>query len=345
MALITLSCGKSFEAGADEALLPAALRAGLGVPHSCRNGRCGSCRARIREGLTRELLPEAALTPQETAEGWVLTCARSACGDLQLQMDLHDGPPLPPVRTLPSRIDTVEALAPDVLRIVLRVPPHQALTFLPGQHVDLIGPGGVRRAYSIANAPRADGRLELHIRRVPGGVLSQWWFDVAKPGDLVRLQGPRGHLVMGDLAGRPLLLLATGTGIAPIKSWLEHLATQPAAALPSSVHLFWGGRVAADLYWDPGSIDGLQRAPAAWRYTPVLSRAEPAADGLRGHVQVRALAWLADEARAAGRPLDLSRHRVVACGSPAMVDSARSLLLSAGLPARQFQADPFVCSA
>jgi CDP-4-dehydro-6-deoxyglucose reductase len=210
VALITLSNGKSFEAGADEALLPAALRAGLAVAHSCRNGRCGSCKAQLSQGETQQLLPEAALSAEERAAGWLLTCARSACSDLHLQLDLHDGPPLPPARTLPSRIDALQRLAPDVLQVWLRLPPQQALNFLPGQHLDLIAPGGQRRAYSIANAPRADGRLELHIRRVPGGALSTWWFEQAQANDLVRLHGPQGSLVMGDVAGRPLLLLATG---------------------------------------------------------------------------------------------------------------------------------------
>ncbi|MFN7724248.1 MAG: FAD-binding oxidoreductase [Rubrivivax sp.] len=341
MALITLSNGKSFEAGAQEPLLPAALRAGLAVAHSCRNGRCGSCKAQLVQGDTQTLLPEAALSPAEQAAGWLLTCARTASSDLQLQLDLHDGPPLPAVRTVPSRIDGLQRLAPDVLQVLLRLPPQQAFGFLPGQHLDVIGPGGVRRAYSIANAPRADGRLELQVRRVPGGALSTWWFEQAQVNDLVRLHGPQGSLVMGDLAGRPLWLLATGTGIAPVKAWLEQLAGLPAEAWPASVHLWWGGRVPRDLYWDPLRLE----LPAPFGFTPVLSRAPAGWDGARGHVQAAALAHGAAQAQARGQPLDLSRHQVVACGSPAMVDSARSLLLAAGLPARQFQADPFVCSA
>ena len=340
MALITLSNGKSFEAGADEPLLPAALRAGLAVAHSCRNGRCGSCKAQLVQGKTQALLSEAALSLEDQAAGWLLTCARSACGNLQLQLDLHDGPPLPRACTLPARIDSLRRLAPDVLQVVLRLPPQQALNFLPGQHLDVIGPCGVRRAYSIANAPRANGRLELHIRRVPGGALSTWWFEQAQVDDLVRLHGPQGSLVMGDIAARPLWLLATGTGVAPAKAWLEQLAALPSAVLPSSVHLFWGGRVASDLYWDPLTL-GL---PLAFRFTPVLSQASAAWVGARGHVQARALAELAAQAQAGGQGVDLSRHQVVACGSSAMVDGARSLLLAAGLPARQFQADPFVCS-
>lgn len=353
MALITLTNGKTFEAGTQEALLAAALRADLPVEHGCRNGRCGSCRCRLEAGSTQLLMPEAGLSAAERADGWQLACARSAASDLRLDLPLRSGPPLPPVRTLPCRIESLQTLAPDVLGVRLRLPPQQPLAWLPGQHLIAISPaslaspghsdgsGGIRRAYSIANAPASDGAatpIELQIRRVPGGAFSDWWFHSARPNDLLRLQGPQGSFVLGDVAGVPLLLLATGTGIAPIKALLEQLAALPAAAQPARIDLYWGGRVPADLYWNPLGL----AQPVPLRFTPVLSRAVGAWDGARGHVQAVALADIAS--RAGGRA-DLGAHQVYACGSAAMVAAARAALQAAGLPPLHFHADAFVCSS
>jgi CDP-4-dehydro-6-deoxyglucose reductase len=213
------------------------------------------------------------------------------------------------------------------------------MAWLPGQHVTVIAPDGVRRAYSVANAPARNGaapHIELQVRRVPGGAFSGWWFNSARPNDLLRLQGPQGSFVLGDVASVPLLLLATGTGIAPIKALLEQLAALPAAAQPARIDLYWGGRVQTDLYWDPWSVPQPQSSPL--RFTPVLSRATAAWDGARGHVQDAALADI-------GLHADLRRHQVYACGSPDMVAAARAALQAAGLPTAHFHADAFVCSS
>ncbi|MBS0448194.1 MAG: 2Fe-2S iron-sulfur cluster binding domain-containing protein [Proteobacteria bacterium] len=326
MPTVTLANDKRFEAAAGVAILDAARTAGIVLEHSCRTGRCGSCKTPVRQGRTIPLFPEAGLTRQERDAGMILTCARSATEDVVIDTEDLPGGDIA-VKTLPCRIDALERLAPDVLRVRLRLPPTAALRYLPGQSIDVIGREGLRRSYSIANAPTADGKLELHIRQVDGGAFSRYWFDAAKAGDLLRLEGPLGTFFLRDAAGLDLVFLATGTGIAPVKAMLEDLAARPADAQPRSVRLLWGGRVRGDLYWQP-QHPGLA-------YTPVLSRADAAWDGARGHVQDVLLQ----------SPPDWSRAAVYACGSEAMIAGARERLVAAGLAPRRFLYDAFTSSA
>lgn len=323
---ITLASGKRFESEPGETVLDAAARAGITLPYSCRTGRCSTCRCRIVSGESVALHPEQGLGERELAAGYALACVRSATGDLALEAEELKLGALPPPKIVPCRIDSVEPLAPDVVRVVLRLPPTASFVFLPGQYVDVIAAGNVRRSYSIANA--AGPRLELHIRAVEGGVLSAYWFGAAKTNDLLRLDGPLGTFVLGEVAGMDLVFLATGTGIAPVKAMLEALAAMPAPERPASVSVFWGGRTAPDLYWDVSTVD------AGQRHVPVLSRAGAEWTGARGHVQD---VFLAESP-------DLARTLVYACGSEAMIDAASLALAGAGLPPGRFRADAFVAS-
>lgn len=276
---IRLANGKRFVASSDSTLLDAAIAAGLTLEHSCRTGRCGSCKTRVLQGRTARLRADSCLSAAEHADGWVLSCADAAHSDLTL--DTEDLAALDGIfaRTLPARIHTIEPLSEDVVRVVLRLPPNAALRYLAGQYVNLIGRDGLRRSYSIANAPGAAGTLEFFIRRVDGGAMSAYWFGEAAVNDLLRIDGPRGSFYLRPVVERDLVLLATGTGIAPIKAMLESLALQAAGTLPRSVHLLWGGRSTADLFWQPGF------ATLPLQFTPALSRAGDGWLGARGHVQ------------------------------------------------------------
>lgn len=328
MPTITLSNDKQFEAASNETVLDAALRANIILEHSCKTGRCGTCRAEVVTGNTTPCIDEVALSATEKASGWILTCARSAVDDIQLAVeDMGDAKLFPP-RTFPCRIHTLEKLATDVMKVVLRLPPRQILEYRPGQYIDVIGPNAVRRSYSLANAPLLGGLIELHVREVPGGVMSHYWFEDAKANDLLRLHGPLGTFFMRETKDDHLIFLATGTGMAPIKALLEGLS-QSRAMEHSSVHVFWGGRTQPDLYWQPVEVGN------AYSYTPVLSRADHTWAGARGYVQDALLA----------KNIELERARVYACGSPAMIESARNLLLVRGLSSDRFHSDAFVCSS
>jgi len=329
MHTIAITSGKRFSARADETLLDAALRQGIALEYSCKTGRCSTCKGKVLSGDTVAMHDELGLTSAERDEGWVLTCIRQARGDAALEIgDLGDVR-LHPAKTLPCRIHSMDRLASDVLRVVLRFPPTGSFDYHPGQYVDVIGANGVRRSYSVANAPGTDKLVELHVREVDGGLMSRYWFDEARHNDLLRLNGPLGTFFLRDIVGKDLVFLATGTGIAPVKAMLEALDRVEAERLPRSVAVYWGGRHEQDLYWRPSGIS------VAHRFEPVLSRAPAEWAGRRGHVQD---AFLSDGP-------DLASCIVYACGSDAMIHSARERLHAAGLPSHAFHSDAFVCSA
>jgi CDP-4-dehydro-6-deoxyglucose reductase len=333
MSVVTLTNGKRFEAEAGTSILDAALARGVMLEHGCRTGRCGSCKARVAHGRTAALRAPLALDGDEAARGWVLTCTHEACSDVALEIEDLGALAAVEAKVLPARIDALEPLAPDVLRVALRLPPRSPLRFLAGQHVDVIGPNGVRRSYSIASDAAAGDRLELQVRRVDGGALSAYWFGQARPEDLLRFHGPRGSFHLRPAAGLDLVFLATGTGIAPLLSMLRQVAAMPAEGRPRSVSLYWGGRHPEDHYLDPrGALPGL-------RYVPVLSRGEPSPGGAPGHVQD---ALVHDVARGAAPAL--AGCAAYACGSEAMIHGARRLLADNGLPPARFHYDAFVSS-
>jgi CDP-4-dehydro-6-deoxyglucose reductase, E3 len=251
---------------------------------------------------------------------------RQAEGDIALEVEDLGHLGLPAPRTLPCRIHSMLRPSDDVLCLQLRLPPHSGFTYRAGQYIDLIGPGGVRRSYSLANAHTPDGLLELHVRKVDGGALSRYWFEGAKVNDLLRLRGPLGTFVLREIAGRDLVFLATGTGIAPIKAMLESLRAD-AVEQPRSVAVLWGGRRPQDHYWQALPAEDL---------TLVLSRAGTDWTGARGHVQ---------DVLLQRSTIDWASTEVYACGSEAMIHSAQARLAAEGLPRGRFHSDAFVCSA
>lgn len=329
MPLVKLSNGRKFTATTGASLVDAALSAGITLPHSCKTGRCSTCKCKVLQGETTTLQTETGLTDAEKVEGWILSCVRFAQTDVTLEVEDLGNVVLPSGKTLPCRISSIDRLAPDVVRVMLRLPPTADFRSIPGQYIDVIGSGGVRRSYSLANANTTDKTLELHIRAVDGGVMSDYWFKKAKPNDLLRFNGPLGTFFLRGLDQLHLVFLATGTGIAPVKAMLESLVHIAPEQAPQSVTVFWGGRTAEDLYFDPQAI------LAGHRFVPVLSRAAEGWAGVSGYVQNALLST---------QP-DLARTVVYACGSNAMIRSAKASLLAVGLPDNRFFADAFVPSA
>lgn len=329
MALITTINGKSFASEPGESILDAALKHDVQLAYSCRTGRCSTCKSKVMTGSSIALKPELGLSQQDREDGWVLTCVRSAETDVLIDAEDLGGTTLPSPRTFPCRIQSIERLTDDVLQVTLRLPPASELIFLPGQYVDLIGPAGIRRSYSLANMASVDKQLTLHIREVPDGAMSRYWFQQAAQNDLLRLHGPLGTFFLRHIANQHLVFLATGTGIAPVKAMLEALDTLESQDRPASVRVYWGGRRPSDIYWQPRTV-GIPH-----RFIPVLSRADDQWDGARGHVQ--------DSLLKDG--FDPTQTVVYACGSDTMIHSARQALASAGLPGKRFLSDAFVCSA
>ncbi|MFE8585657.1 FAD-binding oxidoreductase [Sphingomonas sp. NCPPB 2930] len=328
MPIIRLSNGRSFEADSATSILDSARAAGVALEYSCRTGRCGICKSLVLNGETLILRSEdESLTGDEVAQGLILTCCRSATDDVSLDIEPLDRVAGLEIRTMPSRIVTIDRLAPDIVKVILKTPPASPMRFLPGQYIDVLA-DGVRRSYSLANAPREDALLELIIKRYPGGRLSDYWFERAKPNDLIRIEGPFGTFFLRDEAPTNILFLATGTGIAPVKALLEELAADPARAARHRISVFWGNRAAESFCWDPVGL-GLDIG-----VHHLLSDRQAAWPGKRGYVQ--------DAAIAAG--IDAGDTVVYACGSQSMIASARNALLALGLPTRRFFSDAFVSS-
>lgn len=327
MPVATLRNGKRFDVDASSSILNAALGQGLFIEHSCRTGRCGVCKATVLSGETILLQPEESLRAEDRAAGKILTCCRSLQADTVLNIvDLGRLAGKRP-RTVPARIAAIETVAPTIRRVSLRFPPSAAVDYLPGQYLDLIA-CGVRRSYSIANAPRADRTIDLEIRRFDGGVLSAYWFEKAAVGDLLRAELPLGTFFLRDDPVETVIFLATGTGIAPVRAMIEEIASTQDLIGQARILIYWGNRLPEDFYWCPSES-------AQVHFQPILSRPTPEWAGRIGYVQH---AVIADG-------VDLQTSIVYACGSQAMIDDARSRFSDLGLPDHRFQFDAFVKSA
>lgn len=325
---VTLANGINFDAEPEQTILDAASKCNLTLEHSCRTGRCGVCKAQVINGSTETVKPEEGLTDEDISKGIILTCCRSASSEVHLNIeDLGDIGNLQ-VKTLPCRIDSLSKLSDDVIQVILRTPPNNNLEYFPGQYVDVIGKNGLRRSYSVANAPKEDGKIELQIRQVENGLMSDYWFNHAQVNDLFRLEGALGTFFLRKNQASTLVLLATGTGIAPVKAMLEHLHQNPDENHYNQICLYWGGRYERDIYWQP-DFETLNLS-----FIPVLSR-QKEWQGRVGYVQS---AVVKDS-------LDLTDSVVYACGSVAMIQDAKQQLIAAGLNDKYFYSDAFVSSS
>jgi len=330
--------GLSFDVAHDEAILAAAIRSGIGLPYGCRDGACGSCKCRLLEGRVVHGVHQAkALSAAEAQAGWILTCCAVPQTDCVVEArTVASAGEYPPLK-MPARVALLERAAPDVIVMTLQLPATAAFKFRPGQYVEFILQGGARRSYSVATAPEHLGsppKIELHLRHMPGGLFTDHAFAALKEKDILRLEGPFGSFFLRDDSAKPIVLLASGTGFAPIQAIVEHLraagSTRPAV-------LYWGGRRKADLYRHDWALAAAAAMPNL-RYVPVLSEAAPQDDwhGRSGLVHQAVMVDLPD----------LSGHEVYACGAPVMVAAAeRDFVARCGLPAEAFYADSFTSEA
>lgn len=326
--------GHSFAAPEDTSLLQAALDAGLTLPYGCRNGACGACKAKVVSGeVDHGAAQDHALTVADRASGLVLTCCAKPRSDLVLEM--HEVSSLSdiPVKTMPCRVHELRMAAEDVMIMKLKLPSNERLQFLAGQYIEFLLPEGKRRAFSLANAPHEDDLLELHLRLIPGGAFTAQVFSTMKVKDILRFEGPLGTFRLREESKKPMVMVAGGTGFAPIKALVEHAIhnhiTRPIA-------LYWGAKNRAELY--------LPDLPQQWAaahphisYVPVLSEPLPT-DNWTGRTGFVHQAVLEDFA-------DLSGHQAYVCGAPVMVEAALRDFVARGLPADEFFADIFSYAA
>jgi len=247
---VTISpSGRQFKVDIGTTVLEAALDQGIVLPYGCKDGACGACKSLVTDGSVEQgkHLPSA-LSSEEMTQGYALLCTATPTSDLTIEAAVVDGASDIPVRKLPCRVRSIEALAPDVRCIRLQLPFSERLEYLAGQYVDLIFPDGVRRSYSMATAPGTLEDVELHIRHLPGGHFTDRVFGVGsrpplKEREIFRLEGPFGTFFLREDSDKAVVLLASGTGFAPIKAIVERItALQAAGSFRRPVRLYWGGR-------------------------------------------------------------------------------------------------------
>lgn len=325
--------GATYTSEADETLLEAALRQGLIMPYGCKDGACGACKGTVKAGTVDLGRYQAhALTAEDIEAGKVLFCTGKATSDLTIENRQMIRMGDIQIKTMPGRVEKLDKVAPDVIELHLRLPASEKFQFHAGQYIDFLLKDGKRRSYSLANAPEKEGVLELHIRLVPGGLFTEQVFGTMKVKDILRFEGPHGGFFLREESSKPVILLASGTGFAPIKSIVEHALAQGSRR---PLHIYWGCRKQADLYMNALPEDWAAKYPHI-QYTPVLSEPEAGWTGRTGFVHQ---AVITDYPTLAG-------HQVYACGAPVMIDAARQDFTSrCGLPEEEFFSDAFTFSA
>lgn len=322
--------GNTIQLEPDESILDAALRQGVMLPYSCRGGSCGACEAQVLCGSVDypNGLPNA-INAEQRAAGVALLCQARASMDLTVKVRELGGEDVVPPRVLPARLMQKKRLAHDVMQLDLMLPPNQRLQFRAGQYIDLMLPGGKRRSFSLANPPEDDELLTLHVREVPDGYFSGQ-LDNLREKSVLRIEGPHGQFWLRAENQRPIIMVAGGTGFAPLRAMLLHALD---AGHSQPMHLFWGVRGQADLYTDE---------PISWatehdlvRYSPVLSDVDPDWSGDTGWVHQAVLKHYPD----------LSGFDVYMAGPPPMINAAKIDFAAAGLPSDQLFFDSFEYAA
>ncbi|MCW7536341.1 CDP-6-deoxy-delta-3,4-glucoseen reductase [Aquabacterium sp. A7-Y] len=330
--------GHTFEVQRDETILAAAIRQGVGLPYGCKDGACGSCKSRLLEGRVLHGAHQVkAMSPAEEEAGYTLTCCGTPQTDVVIESREVVGAGQFAVKKMPCRVSSIEKPAGDVAVLKLQLPANDRLQYHAGQYVEFILRDGSRRSYSMANAPHTQvdkPGIELHIRHMVGGKFTDHVFGAMKEKEILRMEGPFGSFFLREDSDKPIVLLASGTGFAPIKAIIEHMQFK---AITRPTVLYWGCRSKQDLYLHEWALQATRELPHL-RYVPVLSEPKPedAWSGAVGFVHQQVMQDLPD----------LSGYQVYACGAPVMVESAqRDFIAHCGLPEGEFYADSFTSEA
>lgn len=322
--------GQAFVAEENETILEAGLKQGMGLPYGCRNGACGSCKGQLFSGkIEYNEVPLTGLTTQDIESGMILFCQAKPLSDITIKARQIRAAGDLPLRKLPCRVMNIEKLNHDVLRLFLKLPSTERLQFLAGQYIDILMPDGKHRSYSLANAPHDDEFLELHVRHYEGGLFSEFAFHHLQKKTLLRIEGPLGTFFLNEASNRPIIMVAGGTGFAPVKSIIEHAKHKQ---LQRQIYFYWGARSKEDLYLHDLARDWAEEIPG-FSYIPVLSEPK-GSDRWGGYTGLVHEAVLNDFT-------DLSGYEVYACGPPPMVHAARDTFLERGLPEDSIYSDSF----
>ena len=322
---ISLKNNKTFSCDKDSTIFEAAKNNNIVLEHSCLSSRCRSCVVKVLSGKTINKEKEMVLSEEDKNANFVLSCNAKPISDIELDIEDLGEIKLFDKKIIPSKISIIEKLTDDVIKVVLRIPPNSNFNFNSGQYVNIIK-GNLTRSYSIANSSDHNNQLEFFIKNYENGLMSAYFFNEAKINDLLRLEGPIGTFFLRDTSLKNIVFLATGTGIAPIKSILEGLDKSYEQYQNKNLWIIVGARYQHDLFWKP-NLKNLNI-----KYIPVLSREVNDYNGAKGYVQDIVLK----------QQIDLEDTQVYACGSNDMINSAKELFLKNNLKENNFFSDAFV---
>lgn len=322
----------SFQCEADETILQSALRNGHLYPYGCQSGACGACKSKLISGTVKHRTRDAeVLSDDERAEGWCLTCQAVPLEDIDIEVKEIAKVKEIEVKTLPTRVRQKNLLADDVIQLYLSLPNTQLFDFLPGQYIKILLKNGKERSFSIANTPEQAKQkgLELHVRVVPGGHYSPQIKNQLKVKDIVRIQGPYGTYFLRKDEARPIIMVAGGTGFAPIKGLIEDVLE---SGIEQTITLYWGARTERDLYMNTLAQQWAKEIPG-FSYIPVLSEDDGSCNwqGETGFVHKTITRQHAD----------INTCSVYASGPPVMIKALEQALPEIGLDQDFFYTDAF----
>lgn len=324
---ITLKNNKTFFCSNGQTIFEAGKSNGIFLEHSCLAARCRSCKAKLLMGSVKGIHEENVLTHEEKQHGFILTCNSIPSEDVMLDIVDLDASKMFFPKTIPSKVTTIQKLNDHVIELTLRIPPNSGFQFNPGQYVNLTI-NGIKRSYSIASNDASNNQVMFYIKQYPQGLMSNYFFNVAKANDMLRMEGPLGTFYYKETNKKNIIFLATGTGAAPIKSMLDDFETSPYKIENREIWFFWGAREKTDFFWDPNYKN------FKLNYVPVLSRNVNDWHGDFGYVQDVVLK----------KEINLADADVYACGSETMINSSLNLLENNGLNSAHFYSDAFVMS-
>jgi CDP-4-dehydro-6-deoxyglucose reductase len=321
--------GHTFDVRPSQTVLQAAIDAGINLPYGCRNGACGSCKAKLISGkVMHNDYQGSAMSDAELAAGNALLCCAMALEDLTIECREVGGLTGIKPRILPARVAKKEQLAHDVVALHLQLPASERLQFKAGQYIEFILKDGKRRAFSIANAQHDAEFLQLHIRVIPGGVFSEYVANELVEKAILRIEAPFGTFFLREDSTKPIILVAGGTGFAPVKGIVEHMVFNN---IQRDIILYRGARQVQDLYMHELCEKWAEFTPHL-TYVPVIS--EPQDGTWQGRVGLVHEAVLADIE-------DLSSYQAYVCGAPGMCEVAHTSFVQQGLLPDEFFSDAF----
>lgn len=320
--------GAIFDLKSSQTILEGAIAAGITIPYGCRNGACGSCKAKVLSGKVHcEEFQQSAMTDDEQENGWTLCCKAYATEDVTIEARISKtDSDIPQSKITPVRVEALEKLNHDVMRMYLKLPGNEKLNFIAGQYIEFIMADGSRRAFSIASPPHAP-LIELHLRLIEGGKFTHFVFEEMQEKSIHRIEGPIGQFFLRE-SEKPIIFVSGGTGFAPIKSVIEDMFEK---GNQRTIYLYQGVRKFEDLYMDELCQSWNQKY-SNFNYIPVFSEIEENHNNLRtGFVHQAVI----DDFQL------LADYQVYCCGAPILVETAFNDFVKNGLPEAEFFADAF----